>query len=54
MISIYVECDNCHHSIQVYHLEWYALVCPRCKGSISNELYDTKREEVDQHEMAFS
>ena len=54
MIKIYVECDKCHHSLQVYHLEWYALVCPRCRGTVNNELYNSKREESDQYEMAYT
>ena len=48
MISIYVECDTCHHSIQVHNLKWFALVCPKCKGRISNEHYSETRENPHQ------
>ena len=54
MVIMFAQCEECNHHIQVYHLDWYALVCPECKGFVQNDLYDEKPKNTDQHELALS
>ena len=39
MITIHTECENCHHVEQVYHLDWYSVMCTKCNAEIENEFY---------------
>lgn len=41
-IEAIINCKKCKSEIKIYHLEWDAIICPKCKTQINNP-EDTKQ-----------
>jgi len=35
-IIILARCEECKHHTEIFHLDWYQLICPNCNAEIEN------------------
>lgn len=42
--KIFINCQECSHSFELHHLEWSAIICPKCQTIIRQE--DEEEEEL--------
>ena len=40
-IIIFARCEECDHHTELFHLDWYRIVCPNCKAIIKNNYEET-------------
>ena len=36
IIIILARCEECKHHTEIFHLDWYQLMCPNCNAEIEN------------------
>ena len=39
-IIIFARCEECDHHTELFHLDWYRIVCPNCKAIVKNNYND--------------
>ena len=35
-IIIFARCEECHQHTELFHLDWYQIMCPTCGAEIEN------------------
>ena len=46
-IIIFARCEECDHHTELFHLDWYRIVCPNCTAIIKNNY-----EEEEWHQIS--